>query len=147
MEISLKKITLKGNPISKRHGHSSTFVYEKGIYIFGGTSKNQEILSDLFLIDTDFNVKKIQIYGNSPSLAYFSGFETFTEHSLILYGGFNGEGIDNNVYLFNHKTRKFSVLNHDELSKPHFLGSYYVVNGNLGMIGGYSKVEVLQIIT
>ena len=138
----LQTIQMTGDKISERVGHSTVMISDK-LYIFGGTGENQEILSDMYVVDTtEMTIKKIFIRSPSPSITLGFGLHLF-EDNLLIYGGFDGENDSNEMYIFDLKHERWSVVQQaKQLDKIHIGGSSAMVHGKLMLFGRFSSVRV-----
>eukprot|EP01080_Neovahlkampfia_damariscottae_P009030 gene9030-1128_t len=139
--VTFSPVVMTGDVIPARAGHSSVRMSDQ-IYIYGGTGEDQEVLSDMYVVDTSEKiVKKIFIRGPAPSITLGLGLHIF-EDNLLAYGGFDGENNSTEMYLFDMKHERWSIVQQvKNLDDPHICGHSAMVHGKLMLIGGFSDVN------
>lgn len=103
---SYREFTPHGNTPLSRINHSFTVVGDK-IYLFGGISDNNEVMNDLWLLDTSINghlnpIWKLINCENPPSRHSHHSFSM--DNELYIAGGFDENGFQlNDIWKFDGK--------------------------------------------
>lgn len=109
-QFGLKKFykqKLNGHQISKRLGMSYGYTHPN-LYLYGGRDE-KGYCNDLYSIDMlDFTVTLLLTYGPSPRLAFGLPLYPKGEDEYLLFGGYNGNSINENSYVIN--TSKYLKL-------------------------------------
>jgi hypothetical protein len=111
-----KELSLVGDYISPRKGHSTIFFQEE-LYIFGGMGYRDVVLNDLFCVTFSkliYSSKKIFIRGPSPYIAFGTSLFYFFQDSFFVHGGFNGKEHSKDSYSFNLKESRWSKVQLDK---------------------------------
>lgn len=123
---------------SPRKSHTAN-VLNGEMYIFGGIGKNDELLNDMYKYSFSSNTwQKVSHYGHIPSPRYHHATTTHN-FNIYLYGGFNGDKILSDFYMFNPNTNLWTLVHIKEnsMKSPPKEGHFLTTSDNyIIMIGG-----------
>lgn len=127
-------------------GHSFTRISETEWIVFGGRSDIFTFSNDLYLVDLKKETS-VLIKTGATSLKPSPRWEHASAHfedSLYVFGGTSKESF-NDIFAYNFKTSKWSVVTPTGDILPHIYGhTSTVTNGKIYLIGGYLKDDIFN---
>jgi serine/threonine protein kinase/N-acetylneuraminic acid mutarotase len=119
-----------------RFGHAAA-VLDKKIYIFGGKTKDEKVLSDLYAFDTQTNTwsQIIASYGFVPIARVDAKLCPLGTNFLVLFGGAH-LNVFQDVFLFDLEKRAWSWCLLDAPLEPHQSHAMEIIDDTLYIFGG-----------
>ena len=126
-----------------RKNHAS-FALGKQVYIFGGVSKDNLYLNDLWSYDVDSSSwNEVKAEGSIPSGRELMGAIVMEGIGFLVAGGKSSTQIYSDLYLFNYKSEKWINLFKDSFEEnPHYGSCLGIINLTIIVFGGRNSDKV-----
>lgn len=134
--------------LPKLYGHSSCSFHKESFYkifIFGGKDDFGEYSSTLFSIIScglSLEIESVQVSGYLPETREKFTFTSDQKAQALLFGGFRGEKIFSDTWIFSPYQKKFQLLDL-KLDQPRFGHTCCYYNQLYYIFGGHGNDDVL----
>mmetsp|Transcript_11544 Transcript_11544/g.16047 ORF Transcript_11544/g.16047 Transcript_11544/m.16047 type:complete len:822 (-) Transcript_11544:67-2532(-) len=128
-----------------RDGHSATyFKKHKCIILFGGNSRDNQVLSDLWKFDVEQKIwTKLKPQGKEPHPRCSHSASVVRNNFLVIFGGFDQKKYFNDVHVYDvtkNEWVRFSFQK-EELPAPRGRHSAATADSKIYIFGGYNKKD------